>query len=68
MRPIITSAALRPALRRFYLQQNWPCLDLYALMADCPARYVLPVDGIHMNKAGHELFARRMFELFNDLL
>ena len=58
----------RALARAFYRQQGWPCLDLYALMSHDPARYVLPEDGIHLNQAGHELFAQRMFELLNGLL
>lgn len=58
----------REFARSFYIQHGWPYLDLYALMSDNPAAYVLPSDGIHMNKTGHELFARKMFELVSDLL
>lgn len=58
----------REFARSFYIQHGWPYLDLYALMSDAPSRYVLPEDGIHLNKTGHEFFARKMFELVNDLL
>ncbi len=58
----------REFVRSFYSQHDWPYLDLYALMSDRPAQYVLPEDGIHMNKAGHELFARKMSELLDSLL
>ena len=58
----------REIARAFYRQHGWPYLDLAALMADHPAQYVLPEDGVHMNKAGHELFARKMFELVDSLL
>ena len=58
----------RELARSFYRRHNWPCLDLYALMSDNPAGYVLPQDGIHMNKAGHELFARKMTEIVEPLL
>ena len=58
----------REFARSFYIQQGWPYLDLYALMSDNPAKYVLPADGIHMNKTGHELFARKMFELVAQIL
>ncbi len=37
-------------------------------MSDRPTQYVLPEDGIHMNKTGHDMFARKMYELVNDLL
>ena len=37
-------------------------------MSDRPTQYVLPEDGIHMNKAGHELFARKMAEIVEPLL
>jgi len=58
----------REFARCFYIQHDWPYLDLYALMSDNPAEYVLPEDGIHMNKAGHDLFARKMCEILTDLL
>lgn len=58
----------RELARSFYTQHDWPCLDLYALMSDDPAQYVLPEDGVHMNKAGHDLFGRKMFEIVDDLL
>ena len=60
--------AEREFSRSFYIQHGWPYLDLYALMSDDPAKYVLPEDGIHMNKTGHDLFAREMFQLVEDLL
>ena len=58
----------REYVRAFYSQHDWPYLDLYGLMSDTPQKYVLREDGIHMNKTGHELFARQMFELVNNLL
>jgi len=58
----------RECARAFYAQHGWPCLDLYALMSDDPARYVLREDGVHLNPAGHELFAQKMFELVSGLL
>jgi lysophospholipase L1-like esterase len=58
----------REQARAFYARHNWPYLDLYALMSHDPRRYVLPEDGIHLNKTGHELFARTMFELVSGLL
>ncbi len=58
----------REIARAFYRRHDWPYLDLYALMADHPDQYVLPTDGVHMNPAGHALFARKMFELVNALL
>ena len=58
----------REIARAFYRRHDWPYLDLYALMADDPDQYVLPTDGVHMNPAGHALFARKMFELVNTLL
>ena len=58
----------REFARTFYRRHGWPFLDLAALMADNPAQYLLPEDGIHMNKTGHELFARKMFELVDSLL
>jgi lysophospholipase L1-like esterase len=58
----------RELARSFYRRHDWPYLDLYALMSDHPAQYVLPEDGIHMNEVGHELFARKMFELMDSLL
>lgn len=60
--------AEREFARAFYIQHGWPYLDLYALMSNAPAKYVLPEDGIHMNKSGHDLFAREMFQLVDDLL
>lgn len=57
----------REFARSFYSQHNWPYLDLYAVMSDCPANYVLPEDGIHLNKVGQELFARKMFDLVSPL-
>lgn len=58
----------RELARIFYRQHGWPCLDLYTLMSDHPSRYVLREDGIHMNPAGHALFAQKMFELMDPLL
>ncbi len=58
----------REFARSFYRQHGWPYLDLYALMSDHPDRYVLPEDGIHLNKTGHDLFARKMHELVDRLL
>jgi len=58
----------REFARSFYIQHDWPYLDLYALMSDDPSKYVLREDGVHMNKTGHELFAQKMFELVGDLL
>lgn len=58
----------RDMARDFYEHQNWPCLDLYRIMRHAPEKYVLREDGIHMNPAGHALFAEKMFELVNDLL
>lgn len=58
----------RQAARNFFIQNGWPYLDLYALMSGTPQNYVLPEDGIHLNKAGHDLFAREMFQLVDGLL
>jgi lysophospholipase L1-like esterase len=58
----------RDLARAFYTGHGWPYLDLYALMADDPGKYVLREDGIHMNKTGHELFARTLFELVSGLV
>ncbi|MFA6929288.1 MAG: SGNH/GDSL hydrolase family protein [Lentisphaeria bacterium] len=58
----------RDIARAFFIQHGWPYLDLYALMVANPKNYVLPEDGIHMNKAGHTLFAEEMFKLVNRLL
>lgn len=58
----------RDHARAFYARHGWPCLDLYALMSHEPGRYVLREDGIHMNKEGHDLFARKLFELMTGLL
>jgi len=58
----------REFVRAFFTRHGWPYLDLYALMSDDPQKYVLPEDGVHMNKRGHELFARNMFELVSGLL
>jgi lysophospholipase L1-like esterase len=58
----------REFARSFYARHHWPSLDLQALMSDDPGKYVLREDGIHMNKTGHELFARQMFKVVNDLL
>jgi hypothetical protein len=58
----------RQFARAFYVQHGWPYLDLYALMSDDPGKYVLREDGVHLNKTGHELFAREMFEVVSGLL
>ena len=58
----------REIVRAFYTRQGWPYLDLYALMADSPATYTMREDGIHLNKAGHEFFAGKMFDLVDSLL
>ncbi len=58
----------RDFARAFYRRHGWPHLDLAALMADNPGQYLVPGDGIHLNKTGHELFARKMFELVNLLV
>ncbi len=58
----------REFARAFYSKHGWLYLDLYALMSDQPAKYVLPEDGVHMNKAGHDLFARKMYELVANLM
>ncbi len=55
----------REFARSFYRRHGWPFLDLYALMSET---HILPEDGIHLNKAGHELFARKMFGIMNPLL
>ncbi len=36
--------------------------------AFCPADYVLPEDGINMNKTGHVVFAQKMFECMREKL
>lgn len=53
----------RDFARAFYRQHGWQYLDLYTLMSDSPSRYVLEDDGIHLNKLGHDVFAREMFKL-----
>ena len=58
----------REFARSFYVRHDWPYLDLYALMSDNPVKYILPEDGIHMNKTGHAVFAREMFQLVDSLL
>lgn len=58
----------RECARVCYTRYGWPFVDLYALMSDDPARYVLREDGVHLNKAGHVFFAQSMFELVNGLL
>ena len=58
----------REFARTFYIRHKWPYLDLYTLMSENPEKYVLREDGIHMNKTGHSLFARKMFELINGLM
>ena len=58
----------REAARAFFTKQGWPYLDLYTLMSDAPRKYVLPEDGIHLNRVGHDLFAREMFRLVDSLL
>lgn len=58
----------RESARAFFISQGWPYLDLYNLMSDDPRKYVLPEDGIHLNRSGHALFAREMFQLVNSLL
>ncbi len=58
----------REKARAFYRQHGWTYLDLHALMADRPDDYVLPEDGIHMNKTGHAFFAQEMFECMRDKL
>lgn len=57
----------RDQARAFYRQQGWICLDLHALMKDRPVDYVLPEDGIHLNKAGHALFAQAMFKCMQSI-
>lgn len=52
----------RDFARAFYAKHGWPCVDLYALMADDPGRYMLRQDGIHLTPAGHALFAKHMFD------
>ncbi|MFN2352573.1 MAG: SGNH/GDSL hydrolase family protein [Kiritimatiellia bacterium] len=58
----------REKARSFYRRQGWAYLDLHALMADRPADYVLPQDGIHMNQAGHAFFAQEMFKCMETIL
>ncbi len=55
----------REFARSFYRRHAWPFLDLYAIMSD---KHIVPEDGIHLNKAGHELFARKMYEIMDPLL
>jgi lysophospholipase L1-like esterase len=38
------------------------------VLADNPGQYLVPEDGIHLNKAGHALFAHKMFELVSSLV
>lgn len=58
----------RQCAREFYRRNGWPYLDLHELMFGDPGKYVLRQDGIHMNKTGHELFAREMFQIVRGLV
>ncbi len=58
----------RNQARSFYTEHRWPYLDLYSLMSGHPSRYLLESDGIHMNRAGHELFGQKMFGIFKNIL
>ncbi len=60
--------AEREFARSFYIQHEWPYLDLYTLMSEDPKKYLLPEDGVHLNKLGHELFGQQMFQLIDGLL
>lgn len=60
--------AERDFAREFYRRHGRPCLDLYALMAPTPRKYVLPEDEIHRHAAGHELFARELGARVDGLL
>ena len=53
----------RDKFRKFIRKHNWHSLDLYKLFESDPGKYILHGDGIHLSKAGHELFAVKMFEL-----
>ncbi len=57
----------RDLARAFYARQGWPCLDLYKAMSANPRRYVLPQDGIHLNREGQALFARQMAERIESI-
>ncbi len=58
----------RVCARSFFRRHDWPYLDLYALMSVCPEKYIVREDGVHLNTAGHELFASKMFDLMGSLL
>jgi lysophospholipase L1-like esterase len=53
----------RESFRSFIKANDWFMLDLYKLIEHDPKKYILHMDGIHLSKAGHELFALKMFEL-----
>lgn len=58
----------REIARAFFTKQSWPCLDLHALMADEPQKYVLPQDGIHLNQVGQQFFAQESFRVIKKML
>jgi lysophospholipase L1-like esterase len=53
----------RDSFRAFIRRHNWASLDLCEAFGDNPAQYILPEDGIHLNSAGHHLFAEEMFKI-----
>ena len=58
----------REKFRNFIREHKWHSLDLYKLFVADPGKYILHEDGIHLSKAGHELFALKMFELIERII
>ena len=55
----------RQIVRQFAQANDYPLLDLYALMY--PRRYELLLkDGVHLNPAGQEFFAEEMYKLMKQ--
>ncbi len=58
----------REKFRNFIRKHNYRSLDLHKLFAHNPEQYVRHEDGVHLNQAGHRLFAEKMFELMEQLI
>ncbi|MDD5677636.1 MAG: SGNH/GDSL hydrolase family protein [Kiritimatiellae bacterium] len=58
----------REKFRKFIREHNWRILDLYRLFESDPGKYILHADGIHLSKAGHGLFAEKMFERMEKMI
>ena len=58
----------RATARKFFADNGYPIIDLFALIDRAPERYILHDDGIHLSPEGHRLFGEAAFETISELL